>query len=100
MKKKVTDLCHIDASMFLSAHYPPAVRSFIQDAYAQILVKALDFISDTAEAGVLDYDHLDVVEGFFDGHHGEVVATVSVDLNLKFDLVNKRRRITEVDFGG
>lgn len=99
MKTKITDLCHIDASMWMATQLPPSVRTFIQDAYAEVLVKALDFIEEVAQAGDLGIEHLDLEHVQIDWPNYVAMATVTLDLNLVFDLVNNRLRVTGVSFG-
>ena len=99
VKAKITDLCHIDASMWTGAQLPPAVRTFIQVAYAEFLVKALDFIEEVAQDGDLGTDHLHLEEVMIDWPNYTAMATVTLDLNLAFDLVNNRLRVTGVSFG-
>jgi hypothetical protein len=98
VKVRITDVCHIDQSMFMGVLHKSEVRRFIRDTYCDVLFAATRFIEQCSiERGIPD-QALDAEGMYFNWDRGEIDATVTLPLKLKFTVVENRLQITEIDF--
>ncbi len=99
MKLKVQDICQIKRSWFDFFLFPPRARKFIKRTYCEVTREATHFLCGfLPEGDDVPWGNVDVAALTIDWEAGEISATASVYLKLKFVMKGDDISITDVGF--